>query len=67
MKDKEPNSTRRRDFLKLAGVGAGLAGAAASGLAPPKVAPAAEKPAGEPAAGYRETEQVKKFYALARF
>lgn len=67
MKDKEPNSTRRRDFLKLAGVGAGLAGAAASGLAGPKAAPAAEKPAGEPAAGYRETEHVKRYYALARF
>ena len=65
MKDKEANSRRRRDFLKLAG--AGLAGVAASGLARPKAAPAAGKRSGDAAAGYRETEQVRKYYALARF
>jgi len=65
MKDKEANSRRRRDFLKLAG--AGLAGVAASGLARPKAAPAVEKRSGNAAAGYRETEQVRKYYALARF
>lgn len=67
MKDKQANSRRRRDFLKLASAGAGLAAVAASGLARPKAASAAEKPSGQPAAGYRETEQVKKYYALARF
>lgn len=67
MKDKQPNSRARRDFLKLAGVGAGLAGAAAGGLARPGAAPAAEKPGQGADAGYRETEQVKKYYALARF
>lgn len=65
MKDKQANSRRRRDFLKLAG--AGVAAVAASGLARPKAASAVEKPSGEPAAGYRETEQVRKYYALARF
>lgn len=67
MKDKQANSRRRRDFLKLAGAGAGLAAVAATGLARPKAAPAAEKPGRGTTAGYRETDQVKKYYALARF
>lgn len=67
MKDNQANSRRRRDFLKLAGAGAGLAGVAASGLVRPKATSATEKPSGEPAAGYRESEQVRKYYALARF
>lgn len=55
---------KRRDFLKLAGLGvvsagAGLAGASKDGEA--AVVPA--KTGGD----YRETEHVKTYYELARF
>jgi hypothetical protein len=54
----------RRDFLKLAGLGAVTASAGAvAGAAP---ADAAAKPA-PPDRGYRETEHVRKVYELARF
>ncbi|HLI12736.1 MAG TPA: twin-arginine translocation signal domain-containing protein [Alphaproteobacteria bacterium] len=55
----------RRDFLKLAGAGAGVA--AAHGLTSPAAAEAAETPPGRAEAGYHESEHVKKYYALARF
>ena len=54
----------RRDFLKLAGVGAGAGGAAVLGGPKKADAAAAEAPSGR---GYRETEHVKKFYRSARF
>ncbi len=64
IKDQEPKSTKRRDFLKLAGLGT-LAGAAAAAGTPRDAAAAtADK---TQAAGYRETAHVKKFYSLARF
>jgi nitrous oxide reductase len=64
MKDETPKSSKRRDFLKLAGIGAGVAGAAAVGRVVPQAKAAA--PASAPT-GYRESEQVKTYYRLARF
>ena len=63
MSDEREPRTKRRQFLKLMGLG-GVAGAAAlaAGAAPAK---AEDKPAAE--AGYRETAHVKKFYETARF
>jgi hypothetical protein len=60
----ERNKTKRRDFLKLVGLGslAGAATAASGGNAPE--AQAGEKPQG---AGYRETPHVKKYYDTAKF
>jgi hypothetical protein len=63
-KEQEGKSTRRRDFLKLAGVGT-LGGAAAAVAAAVPATAAVEPPEG--AAGYRETAHVKKAYELARF
>jgi len=54
----------RRDFLKLAGVGAVAGGAAALGASKKAKAEAAERPATR---GYRETDHVRKFYRTARF
>ncbi|MBM3572587.1 MAG: formate dehydrogenase [Alphaproteobacteria bacterium] len=65
MKDKkDAKAVARRDFFRTATVGAGAAGAAALGLTGTK---AAAKSAPASATGYRETEHVKKVYALARF
>jgi hypothetical protein len=63
-KEQEGKSTRRRDFLKLAGAGT-LGGAAAAVASAVPAAAAVETPDG--AAGYRETAHVKKVYELARF
>ena len=62
-KDKVSKSDRR-DFLKLAGIGAVAGGAAALGGAKKAEAAEADAPAGR---GYRETEHVRKFYRSARF
>ncbi len=62
---RERASTDRRTFLKLAGVGlAGSALAVSEGLAS---AEAASPPKGEESAGYRETEEVRRYYDVARF
>ena len=53
----------RRDFLKLAGLGAVAGGAT---LIAGKRAEAAAKTS-PTAAGYRETDHVKRFYKTARF
>ena len=53
----------RRDFLKLAGVGA-FAGGAALGATKKTKAADAETPASR---GYHETDHVRKFYRTARF
>lgn len=63
-KNQDLKSTRRRDFLKLAGLGT-VAGAAAAKAGAPDPAEAAA--ADGKARGYRETEHVKKYYSLARF
>ncbi|WP_119461920.1 twin-arginine translocation signal domain-containing protein [Rhodospirillaceae bacterium SYSU D60014] len=62
-KDKDLQSTPRRDFLKLAGLGT-VAGAAAVAGAPEAAEAAAPE---EAKPGYQETEHVKRFYSLARF
>ena len=66
MKTKKDTVSRadRRDFLKLAGVGAVAGGAAALGATKKTEAAAAEAP---PSRGYRETDHVRKFYRTARF
>ena len=53
----------RREFLKLAGVGAVAGGAAALGANKKAKADAAEVTS----SGYRETDHVRKFYRTARF
>jgi hypothetical protein len=63
-KDQETMAAKRRDFLRLAGLGSVSAVAGAAAGAVP--AEAKEEP-GAQAAGYRETVHVKKFYELARF
>lgn len=65
MTERQDRTTaKRRDFLKLMGLGsvAGAAALAAGGTAPAAAAEA--KPAD---AGYRETAHVRKFYETARF
>jgi hypothetical protein len=54
---------KRREFLKLLGMG-GAAGAAlaAAGAAPSEAAAPAQ-----PETGYRETAHVRKFYETAKF
>jgi hypothetical protein len=61
---KEAPSTRRREFLKLAGLGSVSGAAAMAGLAGSAKAAEAEAPS---ASGYRETPHVKKVYELSRF
>lgn len=58
----------RRGLLKAAGYGAGAAGVAAVGLASRQAGAEAAAPAetDRSVAGYRETEHVKAYYALAR-
>jgi hypothetical protein len=62
-KEQEATGAKRRDFLKLAGLGSVSAIAGAAVAAPVR---AKEEPSGR-AAGYRETPHVKKAYELARF
>lgn len=63
-KDQEATGAKRRDLLKLAGLGGISAVAAAAAAAAP--AEAKEEPS-RTAAGYRETPHVKKAYQLSRF
>jgi hypothetical protein len=62
-KDKEATGAKRRDFLKLAGLGSVGAVAGAAVAAPVE---AKEEPSNR-GTGYRETPHVKKAYELARF
>jgi hypothetical protein len=62
-KEQEGKAPRRRDFLKLAGLGT-LGGAAAATATAMGAAPAE---AAERETGYRETAHVQKVYELARF
>lgn len=63
-KDQETKAAKRRDFLKLTGLGA-LTGAAAAAVGTTTAEAGVET--SERAAGYRETAHVKKAYELARF
>ena len=62
--EKQPSKAKRRDFLKLLGLGgvAGTAALAAGGT--PPVAPAEAK---EARPGYRETPHVRQYYDTAKF
>ncbi len=54
----------RRDFLKLAGIGAVTGGVA---MAVGQETAKAEDKVSSSSAGYQETEHVKTYYELARF
>ena len=62
-KEQETTGAKRRDFLKLAGLGSVGAVAGAAAVAPVQ---AKEEPSAR-STGYRETPHVKKAYELARF
>jgi hypothetical protein len=61
--EKRQSGIHRRDFLFRTTSGIALGVAAAAAVAPASAS--AAEPAPEP--GYRETEHVRKAYALARF
>jgi hypothetical protein len=63
MDEQQPRAAKRRDFLRLIGLG-GVAGTAT--LTAGKVPSADAEPA-KPSTGYRETAHVKKFYDSAKF
>jgi len=63
-KNQDATTAKRRDFLRLASVGA-ASGAAAAALGTATTAEAAVP--SETAVGYQETAHVKQAYALARF
>jgi hypothetical protein len=57
MSNKKSESSSRRDFIKTAGLGVGVA-AVASGVL---------SAGGAVAEGYRETEHVKQYYESAKY
>lgn len=59
-------ASRRRDFLKLATLGA-VAGAAAVSGQSEKAQAGVDASTKDGSGGYRETEHVKKVYELSRF
>jgi hypothetical protein len=67
MTEAKKTALARRDFFKVAGLGAGAAGAAAVVMR--ATGAVAEQRRDDPASksGYQETEHVKKFYQLARY
>lgn len=65
MVNEKKASASRRDFLKTASLGVGVAALAGTALKNNK-AEASMKGKGQEGAGYRETEHVKKYYELAR-
>lgn len=65
MKQEEKTKVGRRDFLRAIGAGAGLAVTAAAPLA--TEAAAAESDSDKKKARYKETDHVKKFYAVNRY
>lgn len=63
-KQQQPTSTRRREFLKTAGLGAGAAAAAVATTGVAGNAKATEPSA--QAESYRETAHIKRYYDLAK-
>ena len=62
---KDIKSPERRSFITKAGLGAGAVGAVALGL--PETAAAADPGIGKTGGGgYRETDHVKRYYAIAK-
>ena len=66
MSIKENGSPSRRDFIKTAGLGVGIA-AVTSGVLSASAAEASPLVSTEEKSGYRETEHVKKYYESAQF
>jgi hypothetical protein len=66
MQDKTKTGVGRRDFLRVLGAGAGAAAATAAPIAATS-AQAAESDAEKKKTRYRETDHVKKFYAVNRY
>lgn len=64
MASSNEKTPRRREFLKLMGIGGAAAGAAAATAAPKKAEAAQAAP---DAKGYRESEHVKSYYKSAKF
>ncbi len=62
---KEARVPTRREFFKLAGLGAGAA--AAAGLASTAATAAEEVKRDDRGSAYRETDHVKTYYESARF
>jgi nitrous oxide reductase len=62
----KPVSAHRRDFLRVASVGA-VAGAAMAVAGGGAAEAAVETEAADGGKGYRETPHVKTFYKLARY
>ncbi len=69
MNEKSKNNTiSRRMFIRGAAMGTGAAGVAAVTLGEPSPAQAETADStGRKEAGYRETEHVRRVYALSRF
>ena len=66
MKAKKSRSPSRRDFIKTAGLGVGVA-AVSSGVLSVDGAEASPSLLTEKETGYAETEHVKKYYESAQF
>ena len=65
MKDQTKTGVGRRDFLRGLGLGAGAAAVSAAPLA--TGSEAAENDNDKKKARYRESDHVKKFYAVNRY
>lgn len=65
--DNERAKISRREILRGTGCGVAVAGFAAVTLDAEPVKSATETPRDRRAAGYRETEHVRRAYALSRF
>ncbi len=66
MTAKKSGSPSRRDFIKTAGIGVGVA-AVASGVLSASEAAASPSLKGDKSTGYQETDHVKKYYESAQF
>ena len=66
MSTKKSDAPSRREFLKTAGLGVGVA-AVTSGVLSAGTAEAASSLQDEKTTGYQETEHVKKYYESAKF
>ena len=65
MDKKKKQSPSRREFLKTAGLSAGVAAVAGVVLSPAEVA-AQPSLQNDKSVGYHETEHIRKFYESAR-
>ena len=66
MSNKKSGSPSRREFIKTAGLGVGVA-AVTTGVLSAGEAAAAPSLKDEKTTGYRETEHVRKYYESAKF